>query len=270
VLSAPLPDDVRQALEETAGRRGRFGDRVLFLPETGSTNDLAARLAQDGAPEGTVVLASSQTAGRGRLGREWFSPPGAGLYMSVLCRDARVLPFASLVGGVAVAEGIRQSTGLPVALKWPNDVVVPDRLAPRGRRKLAGILAEGAGGPDRLHYVVVGCGINLRPAAYPPALAPHATSLEAELGRMVEAGRVLAGILLAFAEQVAVVARGDEARMLRRWRELAPSASGSPVEWVAGRETRRGTTAGIDAHGALLVRTAQGVERLVAGELRWL
>jgi BirA family transcriptional regulator, biotin operon repressor / biotin---[acetyl-CoA-carboxylase] ligase len=269
VLSEPLPDDFRQALQETVERRGRFGDRVLFLSETRSTNDAAAALASHGAPEGTVVVAGSQTAGRGRLGREWFSPPGAGLYASIICRHSRILPFASLIGGVGTADGILRATGLPVTIKWPNDVVVPDRLAPGGRRKLAGILAEGAGGAGGLHYVVVGCGVNLRPAAYPPALAPHATSLEAELGRTVEPGRVLAEILVAFAEQTAAVAGGDEAGMLRRWRELAPSAFGSHVEWVTGTEIRRGTTAGIDTHGALLVRTSHGVERLVAGEVRW-
>lgn len=265
-----MPEEFREALRETGGRRGPYGEVLLFLAETGSTNDEAARLAQDGRPEGTVVVAQSQTAGRGRLGREWFSPPGAGLYLSVVCRNRRVLPLISLCGGVAVAEGIRTATGLPVALKWPNDVVVTDTMAPGGRRKVAGVLAEGAGGADGLQYVVLGCGINLRPAAYPPALASRATSLEDELGRSVDGAHVLAEVLVALNEQTAAVAGGNGARMLQRWRDLAPSASGSSVEWVVGGTTHRGTTAGIDDHGALLVSTPRGMNRLVAGEITWL
>jgi BirA family biotin operon repressor/biotin-[acetyl-CoA-carboxylase] ligase len=270
VLSDPLPYDLRDALEETSSRRGRFGCRVLFFSETGSTNDVAAALAQDGAPEGALVVALAQTAGRGRLGREWFSPPGAGLYMSIVCRDRRVLPTVSLSGGVAVADGIRRTTGLPVALKWPNDVVVTDSLAPGGRRKIAGILAEGSSGADGLQFVVLGCGINLRSAAYPPSLAPRAASLEAELGRPVDGARLLGETLVALNEQISAVACGDREAMLRRWRELAPSANRARVEWIAGGATRRGTTAGIDEHGALLVRTREGTERIVAGEVKWL
>jgi BirA family transcriptional regulator, biotin operon repressor / biotin---[acetyl-CoA-carboxylase] ligase len=270
VLSDTLPDEFRRALQDTSGRRGRVGESVVFFAETGSTNDVAAQLAQDGAPEGTLVVALSQTAGRGRLGREWFSPPGAGLYVSVIWRDARVLPLVSLCGGVAVADGIRRSTGLPVVLKWPNDVVVPDALAPAGRRKVAGVLAEGAGGASRLQHVVLGCGINLRNATYPPSLSGRATSLEGELGRPVDDARVMAETLVALHEHTAAVARGDRARMLDRWRALAPSVIGSAVEWSIGETTRRGTTTGIDGDGALLVRTPDGQERLVAGEVRWL
>jgi BirA family transcriptional regulator, biotin operon repressor / biotin---[acetyl-CoA-carboxylase] ligase len=266
----PLPDEFRTALQETSGRRGRFGEPVCFLAETGSTNDVAAALAQDGALEGTLVVALAQTAGRGRLGRGWFSPPGAGLYMSVVCRTRRVLPLVSLCGGVAVAEGIRRATGLPVTLKWPNDIVVADRRAPGGRRKLAGILAEGAGGADGLQFVVLGCGINVQPVAFPPSFASSAASLETELGRPVDAAHLLAETLVALNEQITAVARGGRAGMLRRWCELAPSASGSRIEWDVSGSAHCGTTAGIDEEGALLVSTPQGTERIVAGEVKWL
>src|SRR6185436_9792131 len=109
---------------------------------TSSTNDVAAHLAELGANEGTIVAADAQTAGRGRLGRSWFSPPGAGLYVSIVLRPSGDLsktgnPSAllTLASGVAIAEGVGASTGLPVEIKWPNDVMI-------GRRKLAGILAE--------------------------------------------------------------------------------------------------------------------------------
>ena len=135
---------------------------------TSSTNDVAQALAEGGAPQGAVAVAFAQTAGRGRQGREWFSPPGAGIYMSVVVRSPAVAPMLTLAGGVAVAEGIRRATGLPVLIKWPNDVVVEDAHAPGRRRKLAGILAEGSTGQSGLQHVVLGIGINVRPADYPP------------------------------------------------------------------------------------------------------
>ncbi|MEP6917562.1 MAG: biotin--[acetyl-CoA-carboxylase] ligase, partial [Acidobacteriota bacterium] len=181
-MSEPLPEELAAALRTTASRRGVFGDPVYYFSETGSTNDVAATLAEHGAPEGTTVVASAQSSGRGRFGRAWFSPPGAGLYVSVVCRNAAAAPLLTLAGGVAVAEGVRTATGLPVEIKWPNDIVAEGGAQAR-RRKLAGILAEASTGSDGLQYVILGFGINLRSAAYPPAIADRATSIEAELGR---------------------------------------------------------------------------------------
>src|SRR5439155_4982688 len=149
--------------------------------------------------EGTVVLADAQTAGRGRRGREWFSPPGSGLYVSVVLRPGRSLSgstdratrLLTLAAGVALVEAVETATGLAVDLKWPNDLYV-------GRHKLAGILAEGAG--DANDAIVLGYGINVRAAAYPPELRDRATSLESELGRSVDRARL-------FVESLASVAR---------------------------------------------------------------
>src|SRR5262245_2245860 len=123
-MPEPLPVDLAEPLERSARRRQGFGDRVLYFTETGSTNDVAAQLAEQGAEEGTIVVASSQTAGRGRMGRVWHSPPEAGLYVSIVCRSPRAAPYVTLAGGVAAAEGISSATGLPVEIKWPNDIVV--------------------------------------------------------------------------------------------------------------------------------------------------
>lgn len=265
----PLPPDLAAALRLTAARRGRFGEPLVFFPETTSTNDVAGKLAERGAAEGTAVVALAQTAGRGRFGREWFSPPGAGLYVSVICRDHVAAPYLTLAGGVAVAEGIRAATGLPVQIKWPNDVVIPDGGA-RGRlRKLAGILAEASSGADGLHHVVLGFGINLRPAAYPPAIADRASSLEAELGRPVDGGAVLAETLAALADLLGRLAAGSAGAVLDRWRALAPSARGAPVSWDTAAGPRSGVAAGIADDGALLVRVGDRTERIISGELRW-
>jgi BirA family biotin operon repressor/biotin-[acetyl-CoA-carboxylase] ligase len=274
----PLPDDIVEALARAAARLGRFGRQAVYYASVESTNDIAHRLASAGAAEGTIVMAEAQSAGRGRLGRTWFSPPGAGLYLSVVCRpdltaggaapapEWPVRPLASrltLVAGVALAEGIGASTGLPVAIKWPNDIVI-------GPRKVCGILAEASTSGGDLPYVVLGLGINLRAAGYPPEIAGRATSLEAELGRAIDRGAVLVEVLAALA------ARYDDLRacrfdaILSRWRELAPASAGAAVEWTSPSGVRRGATAGIDDTGALLVAAGGHVERIIAGEIRWL
>jgi BirA family biotin operon repressor/biotin-[acetyl-CoA-carboxylase] ligase len=267
-MSEPLPHELAVALDATAARRGDFGRTAYYYSEIGSTNDAAARLAEAGAHEGTIVVASTQTSGRGRLGRDWFSPPEAGLYVSIVCRNRHAAPFLTLAGGVAVAEGIRSATALPVEIKWPNDIVMAT-AGPAKRRKIAGILAEATSGTDGLQHVVLGFGINLRPVPYPPAIVDCASSLEAELGRAVDAGRVLAETLASFSQHVSRLSRGESEGVLTRWRELAPSATGSKVEYEGPRGRQAGVTAGIADDGALLVRSGEHVERVIAGELVW-
>lgn len=262
-----VPPELATPLQATADRRGDFGRRILYFSALGSTNDEAARLAEKGAPQGTVVVAASQTAGRGRFGRTWFSPAGAGLYLSVVVRDRRVAPLLTLAGGVAVAEGIRVATGLPAEIKWPNDILLAAGL---GRhRKVAGLLAEGSSGSGGLQHVVLGIGINIRDAAYPPEVAGRATSLETELGRPVDAGTVLAECLCGLAARVRDLTNGPPGLVLGRWTQLAPTVSGARVEWDTPAGQRSGTTAGIGEDGALLVRTPAGVERIVSSSLRW-
>jgi BirA family transcriptional regulator, biotin operon repressor / biotin---[acetyl-CoA-carboxylase] ligase len=266
-MSDPVPEEVVRGLSTTTRRRGPFGTPLYYFLDAGSTNDLAASLAEQGAPQGTTVLAGSQTAGRGRFSRVWFSPPGAGLYASVICRDPRTAPFLTLAGGVAVADGIRNATGLPVQIKWPNDVVVEgDRGA---RRKLAGILAEATSTPEGLQYVILGFGINLRSAAYPPELTDRVTSIEVELGRMVDGGTVLSETLAVLAERFAQLERGDSAQVLSRWRELSPLSRGAAVEWDTPSGSLSGIAAGIDDDGALRVRVGPQIQRIISGEVRW-
>src|SRR2546430_11342649 len=122
-MSDAIPAEFNDALRATVDERGVFGARLHYFTETGSTNDLAFAAAERGEPEGTTFVAGAQTSGRGRRGRTWFSPPGAGLYLSTIVRRASLAPWLTLAGGVAVAEGIRAASGLPVEIKWPNDVV---------------------------------------------------------------------------------------------------------------------------------------------------
>jgi len=251
-----------------APRLGIIGRRVLWFGQVDSTNDLATSLAQRGAAEGTVVAAREQRCGRGRHGREWYSPPGAGLYVSVVLRPGATpgaaLTLLTLAAGVAVAEGVQAATGLPVGLKWPNDVIVGP-----GRRKLAGILAEASTSGGAVEFVVLGIGVNAGVAAYPPALADRATSIELELGRQVDAPLVLAEILAALAQRYRDLREGRGAAVIDGWRARAPSAVGTPIAWAGPDGPCQGVTAGIDDQGALLVRTSSGLERLVAGDVEW-
>ena len=229
-------------------------------PTLPSTMDAASALAQQGARHGVVVVADEQTAGRGRRGATWQSPAGAGLYFSFIARprDAAATSLVTLAAGVAVREGIERASGLAADLKWPNDLIV-------GTRKLAGILAEGVGIGSPGAAVVIGVGVNVQPAAYPPEVAARATSIEGELGRSIDRDALLADILDALWNRLAALERrpGD---ILQAWRAASPNANGTRVEW----DGRHGTTAGIDESGALLVATGAGVERIIAGELRWM
>jgi BirA family biotin operon repressor/biotin-[acetyl-CoA-carboxylase] ligase len=271
------PDDIAEALDRVRVRIWPFASRLLYFDAVSSTNDLANRVAASGAEEGTTVVADMQHRGRGRMGRTWYSPAGAGLYVSIVCRPrpsvagvsggsgaARVgFSALTLVAGVALAEALGGVTALPVEIKWPNDLLV-------ARRKLCGILAEASAAEGVLHHVILGFGINLRSAAYPPELADRATSIEAELGRPIDRGLVLAESLVAVATRYREFGDGRFGVILDRWRALSPSSVGAPVGWMGSDGPRRGTTAGVDDGGTLLVRTDTGLERVIAGELTWL
>jgi BirA family biotin operon repressor/biotin-[acetyl-CoA-carboxylase] ligase len=259
--SDTLPREFADAL--AGARLGRLCGRIEYFPTIGSTNDIASHRAASGDHEGCVFVADAQTAGRGRRGRTWFSPPAAGLYVSAILAPARsrdgerATLLTTLAAGVALVEGVKAATGLAPSLKWPNDLYV-------GRRKLAGILAEAAG-----DAVVLGYGINVSAAAYPPDLADRVTALESELGRGVDRARVFAETLCALASRYDDLLDGRFDAILDAWRSLAPSAQGTRVSWTTPAGTQTGTTAGIDDRGALMVKTSNGVERIVAGELTW-
>jgi BirA family biotin operon repressor/biotin-[acetyl-CoA-carboxylase] ligase len=224
--------------------------------------------------EGAVVIAGTQTAGRGRRGRTWFSPQGSGLYLSTVLRPGRArssperaTSLVTLAAGVALAEAIEQVTGLSARIKWPNDLLV-------GRRKLAGILAEGltADRSGGVGHVVLGYGINVGRMSVPVDLLQRTTSLETELGHPVDRAAVAAESLAALASRYDDLLAGRFDAILDAWRRRSPSSQGTRVTWTAGGVSTgafSGLTAGVDEGGALLVRSSGGIERVVAGELTW-
>jgi len=258
----PFPADLADALAALLARRPDLTLAVRWYPEVASTMDEVSRAAEEGAPRGLVVGADAQSAGRGRRGRAWISPGGAGLYFSYLARPVRGFDLLTLAAGVAVRAGIAEATGLHTDLKWPNDLLL-------GGRKVAGLLAEAArfGTPEA--SVTIGVGVNVRPAAYPTHVAMGATSLEAARGHDVDRGAVLAAVLEHLADTLASLEAGGAEAILQAWRAASPTAVGTPVEWSDPSGSRRGITAGVDESGALLVRTSDGTERIVAGELVW-
>jgi BirA family biotin operon repressor/biotin-[acetyl-CoA-carboxylase] ligase len=267
--SLPAPADVLAALHAANAQRLPLRLQLRWYDSVTSTMDVAEEAAREGAAEGLVIAAGEQTRGRGRRGRVWSSPPGAGLYLTLLFRPplggpfSSALPLMTLAAGVAVRDAILRATGLAADLKWPNDLIVD-------RRKLAGILCEGLaiGTPEQA--LLVGVGINVRAAAHPGPVAVRATSLEAELTRTVERAVLLEPLLVALPRAYDALRQGMAGDILRSWRAASPSAEHRGVEWHDANGMHRGTTAGIDDTGALLVRTDHGIERVVAGELTWM
>ena len=281
-MSVPpqMADDLTATLEFNRHRMWPFGSRIVHRPSVGSTNDVAAALATGDAPEGTLVIADAQTAGRGRMGHAWYSPPGAGLYVSVVLRPPRgwlstapgLVNLLTLTAGFAVAEGLRAATGIDARIKWPNDIVVGrSGTASGGWRKIAGILAEGAATGGELQHVVLGYGVNLLHVEYPPEIAERATSVEQEIGRRIERPAVLVQTLAVLAQGYTSLAEGDAQGVLARWRTLSPSCEGAPVAWTGAAGRVVGVTAGVDTTGALLVRVGGGqTEAIRSGEVTWL
>jgi len=256
-----LAPDLAAAFLRARARLGPLGSRIAFFPTIGSTNDEAAALGG----EGTLVIADEQTAGRGRRGHTWFSPPGSGLYVSVVLTPSRspvdplrATRLLTLAAGVALAEGIESGSGLRISLKWPNDLFV-------ARRKVGGILAESA---DR--SVVLGYGINVGSAAYPPELRDRATAIETELGRSVDRGVILVETLAALARRYDDLLEGRFDAILDAWRASAPASVGAPVEWTTPAGIKAGVTDGISSEGALIVRVGDRLESIGSGQVTWL
>lgn len=266
-----VPDDVAEGLAMMGHRLGPLASRVIWYSEVPSTNDVAAALAERGVDEGCLVSADAQTAGRGRHGREWLSPAGAGIYASAVLRpEPAVVPLLTIAAGVAVAEGIQAATGLDTFVKWPNDVYAGSRRsAMRGGRKLAGILAEAGFAGRGPSHVVLGFGINVRPAAYPSEMAARVTSIEGELGRGVSRGLVLAECLAALWTRYRALRDGAPVAVLAEWRRRATETFGRRLEWKSGARVQSGIAEDIDSSGALLVRTDEGLAHVTSADVQW-
>lgn len=240
-------------------KRERPDNNILYYPTIGSTMVEASSLANSGARQGTVVLADEQTAGMGRLGRSWVSQAEVGIYCSILLRlnlKPTGLPIASLVLGLATAEAIQRSTQLVCDLRWPNDVLIRER-------KVAGILTHLSDG-----CIVAGIGINANQTSFPEGLRTPATSLRIESGgREQSRERVIISLLDAIDTFVSMLEAEGQETILRAF---ALASSYVLQRRVVIEETgEKGTTAGLDENGFLLVHLDRGnLERVAAGGVR--
>jgi BirA family biotin operon repressor/biotin-[acetyl-CoA-carboxylase] ligase len=225
-----------------------IGTTIHRFPTCPSTNDLAKRLAQEGSAEGTVVLAGEQTEGRGTKGRSWHSPPGLGLYASVILRPARAdLSLLPLAAGVACLEAIREATGLEAVLEWPNDIVWKGR-------KLGGILSEGEFLGNEVRFAVLGIGLNVRQKEedFPAPLRKSATSIRLALGRDVDIARLEKSLWPALERWYSKWRRGRHQEIIRAYESRLPAAIGSRIDVRVGGGSLRGVVfRGIDLRARL-------------------
>ena len=225
-----------------------------------STNLVLKEMAKQGAPHGSLSLCEKQTAGRGRMDRSWSSPEGQGVWLSVLLRPRLTpdkAPLITFCCALAMAQAVREVTGLAPQIKWPNDLVL-------GGKKLCGILLE-MGFDAQGYYVVAGTGLNVRAGAYPPELAHQATSLE-EQGDVPDRGRLIAAYLAALEDALAAVEKEGFAGIAEDFRRTCITL-GSQVNVLGTEESFTGTAEDIDGAGALLVRTESEIRRVLAGDV---
>ncbi|MBO8170741.1 MAG: biotin--[acetyl-CoA-carboxylase] ligase [Bacillaceae bacterium] len=235
----------------------RIGQTIHYFKQLESTQIVAHQLADQGETEGTIVIADEQTGGRGRLGRVWHSPPGTGIWMSLILKPnipLKMAPQLTLLTAVAVARAInRVATDLDVNIKWPNDILI-------NRKKICGILTELNAESDRIHYLVIGIGINVNagPETFPHELKKLATSLKAESRRSFSRARLVREICQNFETLYNIYLKEGFTPIKHLWEAYAI---------LIGEKTRirtidgefSGTVRGIDEDGVLLLELDNGI-----------
>lgn len=253
------PDMLRQRLKGSL-----FGKRIYHFFKIDSTNRVAMELGHAGEPEGSVVLAEEQTAGRGRAGRSWHSERAAGIYATVLLRPKLApvqAPLLTMMAGLAARAAVVDATQLPVDVKWPNDLMV------RGK-KIGGILTEMHAEPSQVRFVIVGLGINVNQEKFPAELAGIATSLRAESGRTQPRMEILVRLLREFENDYNRFASEGSASVVKRFQEISSYAQGKRVRVTNGTESYSGVTAGLTSEGLLRVERDGGeLATVVAGDV---
>lgn len=232
---------------------------VHYVEKCRSTQDIAEALAREGAEEGLVVVAEEMSSGRGRLGRTWVASRG-GLWFTILLRPSamKALQLISLGAGVAVTEALRELHGVEATLKWPNDVLIDNR-------KLCGILVEGRMEADRVHYVLVGVGINVN-NDLPENLKASAIALKELVGRPVPRVPLLGATLTKFASIYNALRHGKRSLVISRWKKLS-STLGKFVKVVTPNEVIEGLAIDINEDGSLIVKAGKCLRSVYAGDV---
>ncbi len=259
-----LPDLLVPSLVHSEPLPSEIGNKIVHYFRVESTNTAAMELSAQEGPHGTVVITEEQTAGRGRMGRVWYSEKRSGIYVSVLLRpplSPAAAPILTLLAGVAAQQAIQSVTELPVDIRWPNDLLV-------NGKKVCGMLTEMQAELDRLHKVVLGIGINVNHREMPEELRAIATSLAIEGGQSYSRIQVLAALLQELEHYYRLLLSEGNSAITRRWAAASSYAQGKRVRIKTQAGEFPATTTGLDSTGALKVRYDSGKEELlVAGEV---
>ena len=253
------PDMVKQRLKGSL-----FGKRIFHFFKTDSTNRVALELGHAGEPEGAVVLAEEQTAGRGRQGRAWHSERAAGIYATLLLRPKLApvqAPLLTMMAGLSAHSAVQAVTRLAVDLKWPNDLLI------RGK-KVGGILTEMHAEPGQIRFVIVGIGLNVNQERFSGELANVATSLRAETGKPQSRMELLVRLLREFESDYNRFLHEGVASVVARFESISSYAKGKRVRVTNGTESYAGTTAGLGPEGLLQVTCDDGrMMTVIAGDV---
>jgi BirA family biotin operon repressor/biotin-[acetyl-CoA-carboxylase] ligase len=242
-----------------------FARRIYHFFKIDSTNSVAMRLGEEGEPHGAIVLAEEQTAGRGRAGRAWASEKSAGIYCSVLLRPPippAHAPLLTLIAGLAARDAAAEDLDTQPDLRWPNDVLV-------GSRKFCGILTEMRAEPDRVHYAVIGIGMNVNQTRMPESLKETATSLRIETGKSHSRLELLIRLLHHVNRYYNQMLAEGAAPILQRFAEVSSYFKGKRVRITTAKESFTGTTAGLEPSGVLRVARddGRGIESVLSGDV---
>jgi BirA family biotin operon repressor/biotin-[acetyl-CoA-carboxylase] ligase len=260
-----VPDLLTPDMLKARLKGSLFGKHIHHYLKVDSTNRVAMELGYSNEPEGAVVLAEEQTAGRGRAGRAWHSERGTGIYITLLLRpkiSPVQAPLLTMMAGLSTRAAIQAQTDLTIDLKWPNDLML------RGK-KLGGILTEMHAEPSEVRFVIVGIGINANQEKFPSELSLIATSLRAQTGRSVSRMELLVRLLREFETDYNRFLREGAASVTQRFESVSSYARGKRVSVASGTETYSGVTAGLSPEGLLRVEREGGnIVTVIAGDVR--
>jgi len=253
------PDMLRQRLKGNL-----FGKRIHHFFKTDSTNRIALELGHASEPEGALVIAEEQTAGRGRIGRTWHSERATGIYATLLLRPKLApvqAPLLTMLAGLSARTAITEATGVTVDVKWPNDLLVHGK-------KIGGILTEMHAEPSQVRFIIVGIGINVNQDKFPAEIATAATSLRAASGKEQSRADILIRLLREFENDYNRFLQEGAANIVKRFEEVSSYARGKHVQVTNGSEAFTGVTAGLAPEGLLRVKRDGGdVVTVVAGDV---
>ncbi len=240
-----------------------LGSRIEYHAQIDSTNNEAKRIAENGAPHGTIVVADEQISGRGRMGRGFSSPPGQGLWFTYILRpeiDPMDASMLTIVMAMAVRKAIADFTGLDIKIKWPNDIIIDGR-------KICGILTEMSAQPDMINYVVIGTGINVLNRIFPENIRNRATSLFIQTGKKYKRAELLERINQEFEKYYEQFMQSKNLGIMAALYNSNMAGRGSEVTATSPSTSIKGIARGITERGELMIQTDDKIEYVTSGEV---